>query len=345
MRPSRTACPTVEKVRVAVTGASGNVGSAVLRALARRPAVSQVLGIARRPPPGTTPGVEWLAGDVRSADLVAAFTGCDAVIHLAWLIQPARRRELIREVNVAGSRRVFRAAAAAGVATLVHASSVGVYSSGPSGRAVDEDWPRRGVASSGYSQDKVAAEDELDAVAAAHPELRVVRLRPGLIFQRDAATEIARYFLGPAVPARLLRPKWLPVIPLPGDLRFQVVHADDVAEAYASAALGEACGAFNVAADPVLDRAVLARLFRARELQVPLRVLRAGAAVTYRLHLQPTEPGWVDMAGDAPVMDTTRARTELGWQPSYSATEALSELFEGFAAGKAGATPVLSRRR
>lgn len=329
---------------MAVTGGTGNVGSAVLRALRQLPD-TEVVALARRPPEGRWDGVRWVAADVRGGDLVALFDGADAVIHLAWLIQPSRNRALIRSVNVDGSRRVFEAAAAAGVRTLVHASSVGVYSPGPKDRAVDESWPRRGVAGSFYSEDKVAAEDILDSVEAAHPDLRVVRLRPGLIFQRDAATEIARYFLGPLVPIRLLRAGMVPVLPLPSQLRFQAVHSDDVAQAYLQAVTREVRGAFNVAAEPVLDRAVLARLLHAKERNLAMSLLRRGAALSYRLHLQPTEPGWVDMAAEAPVMDITRARTELGWTPANTSTEAIAELLAGFAAGRSGTTPVLRGRR
>ncbi|MHB2022539.1 MAG: NAD-dependent epimerase/dehydratase family protein [Mycobacteriales bacterium] len=331
-------------MRVAVTGASGNVGSAVLRALAAAGGID-VVALARRPPEGAWRGVRWIAADVRGGDLASHFSGADAVIHLAWLIQPSRNRELIRSVNVEGSRRVFQAAAAAGVRTLVHASSVGVYSPGPKDRAVAESWPRRGVRGSFYSEDKVTVEDLLDSVESAHPQLRVVRLRPGLIFQREAATEIASYFLGPLVPMRLLRAGSIPLLPMPATLRFQVVHADDVAQAYLAAITQDVRGAFNIAAEPVLDRSLLAELLGAREVNLPEWLLRAGAAASYRLHLQPTEPGWVDMAVAGPVMDASRARAELGWRPRRSSGETIIELFSGFASRRAGPTPVLGARR
>ena len=108
--------------------------------------------------------------------------------------------------------------------------------------------------SSFYSRHKAAAERVLDAVEAANPELRVVRLRPGLIFKREAGPEIRRLFAGPLLPAALLKPGRLPLLPLPDRLVLQCVHGDDVGEAYRLAALSpDARGAYNVAADPVLD--------------------------------------------------------------------------------------------
>jgi nucleoside-diphosphate-sugar epimerase len=135
-------------VRVVVTGATGNVGTSVLHALGQDPAVEEIVGLARRAPQLRLPRTRWVTADVAHDDLGAHFAGADAVVHLAWLIQPSRDRATTYRVNVEGSRRVFEAAAAAGVASLVYASSVGAYSPGPKDRRVDEGWPTEGIASS-----------------------------------------------------------------------------------------------------------------------------------------------------------------------------------------------------
>jgi nucleoside-diphosphate-sugar epimerase len=313
----------------------------VLRALAEDSAVDSVLGLSRRRPGIVVPKVEWQTADVVESSLVPFFEGADAVIHLAWLIQPGRDRALTQAVNVRGSERVFAAVTEAGVPALVYASSVGVYSAGPKDRRVDESWPSDGISSSFYSRDKVAVERLLDGFERAHPGVRVVRLRPGLIFKRDAASEIRRLFAGPLLPGSLVRPGLIPFVPNVERLAFQAVHADDVGDAYRLAALGDARGPFNVAAEPVLDPPELARLLRARTVSVPGRVLRAAADATFRLRLQPSEPGWLDMALGVPLMDVTRAREELGWRPTRSASDALLELFAGLRDGAGLDTPPL----
>src|SRR5207248_2705746 len=75
-------------MRVAVTGATGNVGTSVLTALAEEPEVSSVVGIARRRPATPFPKVEWQTADVTSDDLTPFFKGADAVVHLAWVVEP-----------------------------------------------------------------------------------------------------------------------------------------------------------------------------------------------------------------------------------------------------------------
>ncbi|MGE5763080.1 MAG: NAD-dependent epimerase/dehydratase family protein [Mycobacterium leprae] len=330
-------------MRVLVTGASGNVGTALLRRLREEPEVHEIVGLARRVPAGEPDAkVRWVTADVAADPLEPLFHGVDAVVHLAWLIQPSRRPEELTRVNVGGSRRVFEAAAGAGVPALVYASSVGAYSPGPKDERVDESWPTEGVPTSQYSREKAAVERILDEVERDRPELRVVRLRPGLIFQAAAASEIFRYFLGAFVPAALLRPGRLPVLPLPAALRIQGVHADDVAAAYTQAVLRHVRGAFNVAAEPVLDPPALAEALGSRAVvPLPELVLRLAADLSWRVGLQPTTAGWVDLALNVPLLDTTRARTELGWTPRVSATDAVRELAEAMAARTGGPTPPL----
>ncbi|MFL5834665.1 MAG: NAD-dependent epimerase/dehydratase family protein, partial [Solirubrobacterales bacterium] len=175
-------------MRVIVTGASGNVGTSVLEALGREAKVDEIVGLARRVPTVEMPKVRWVGADVVADDLGPIFSGADAVIHLAWAIQPSRDEAVTERINVEGSRRVFDAAAAAKVPALVYASSVGAYSPGPKDRLVDESWRTAGIATSFYSRDKAEVERSLDAFERARPETRVVRLRPGLIFKREAAS-------------------------------------------------------------------------------------------------------------------------------------------------------------
>ena len=330
-------------MRIVVTGATGNVGTSVLSALGSDPAVTSILGIARRRPALEAPKVEWESADVVNAPLGDLFRGADAVVHLAWLIQPSRERETLRATNVTGSSRVFEAVADAGVGALIYASSVGAYSPGPKDRAVDEKWPTEGVRTSFYGQDKAAVESLLDAFEERHPSIRVVRLRPGLIFKSEAATGIRRLFVGRLAPRALFSRSAIPLVPDIPSLRFQAVHSDDVAEAYRLTVTTPVRGAFNVASEPVLDSKRLAELLGARPVRFPAGALRAAAAVSWRLRLQPTPPGWIDLALGVPIMDIGRARTVLGWSPRVGAGEALLELLDGMRRGEGFPTPPLER--
>jgi nucleoside-diphosphate-sugar epimerase len=328
-------------MRVVVVGGSGNVGTSTIDALSRDAAVCSILGVARRLPEWKPPKTEWAQADVVTDDLVPLLKGADVVIHLAWLIQPSRDGARLRAVNVDGSRRLFRAVADAGVPALVYASSVGAYSAGPKDRAVDESWPTEGVATSFYSRHKAEVERMLDRFEAEHSSIRVVRLRPALIFKGDAAEEVRRLFAGPFLPTFLLHPRVIPFVPRIAGLRFQAVHSLDIGQAYRLAATSDAGGAFNIAAEPVLGPPELAEALDARQLSLPAPAVRALTWATWQLRLQPTPPGWLDMALGVPIMDTSRARGELGWEPRYSSSEALLELLEGMRTGRGMPTPPL----
>ena len=348
-------------MRVAVVGATGNTGTAVLKALAGTPEVTSVLGIARRMPDtelAPYSGCEWASIDIAAAtsaeeaerELEEAFAGADAVIHLAWLIQPNSQRDLLRRVNVDGTERVARAAAAAGVRQLVVASSVGAYSPDPDRDPAlerrDESWPVKGVRTSHYSVDKAAQERVLDEFAAAHPEVTVTRLRPALVFQADAASEIQRYFLGGWMPMQLLDSAKPPALPLPRGLRgVQAVHADDLARAYVAAVAQGVGGAFNICADDLLAPQDLADILdHGRYVELPPRLVRAFLFGGHKTGLIAADEGWIDMAMAVPVMDNTRAKAELDWQPHHTAAEALRSLLQGMAEGRgAGSIPLRPR--
>jgi nucleoside-diphosphate-sugar epimerase len=279
-------------VRIVVTGASGNVGTALVRRLCGADGVDAVTGVARRVPAGEH--VDWCSVDVGAPDavarLAAVFAGAGAVVHLAWQRRPGR-------ANVTGAWHVAQAAVWAGVPALVVASSVAAYAPGPEDERVGEDWPATGVPGSPYSRDKADVEALLDEVELANPTLRVVRVRPGLIFPRPY----------PSLP--LLRLGRLAVVT---NLRVQAVHADDVAEAYVRAVLGDLRGPVNLAADPVLDGARIAKWLGGRAVRVPPGLLRLAGR------------GRVRLAREAPLVSTARAEKELGWRPRIDALDALA---------------------
>lgn len=328
-------------MRVVVTGATGNVGTSLLEALAEDPQVESVVGLARRTPAWQPAKTTWASVDVANDDLVEHFRGADAVVHLAWMFQPTHSPHVTWRSNVLGSVRTFDAAAEAGVPALVYASSVGAYSPGPEEGRVDESWPTHALPTAAYGREKSYVERVLDVFEREHPDTRVVRLRPGFIFKQAAASEQRRIFAGPLVPNALVRPGLIPVVPHVPGLVFQALHTRDAAEAYRLAVSRPVHGAFNIAAEPVVDAAALSELLDARPFKVPAGPIRAALAAAWRLHLVPASPMLFELARSLPLMDTSRARSELGWSPSVSSLDALREFLVGLRHSAGADTPTL----
>jgi nucleoside-diphosphate-sugar epimerase len=325
---------------VVVTGATGNVGSALVERLAAEPAVDEVVGVARRPHDWRPDKTTWSFLDVATDDLGPLLDGADAVVHLAWVFHPTRHPDQTWAVNVSGTDRLLRAAAS--VPALVVASSVGAYSPRRDLSPVDESYPTHGVPTAAYSREKAFVERLLDIHEAAHPDQRVVRFRPGFIFWQRAATQQRRIFLGPLVPGRLLRPGTLPVVPLPRGLHLPVLHTEDAADAYATAVLRPVTGAFNLAADPPLAPDDLAELLGARRVEVPPRLAHAALAAAFAAHAVPVEPGLLDLAMVVPMLDSSRARAELSWRPRHTPAEALQAFLSGVSGESGHPTPPLA---
>lgn len=328
-------------MRVVVVGATGNVGTSVVEVLAADEQVDAIVGIARRRPKWRPAKTTWVEADISCDELDEHFRGADGVVHLAWLFQPTHDEVATWRNNVLGAIRVFEAVARAGVGALVYASSVGAYSPGPKDRGVDETWPTHALPTAAYGREKSYLERVLDTFEREHGHIRVVRLRPGFIFKREAASEQRRLFGGPLLPRMLARQSLLPIVPDLRGLRLQALHSLDAAHAFKLAVLPPVHGAFNVAADPVVDPRSLGELLGARPLKLPVALIRAAVAAAWRLHLLPASPTLVDLALSLPIMDTTRARTELGWTPAHTALDAIGEFLEGLRAGGGMDTPPL----
>lgn len=341
-------------MRVAITGATGNVGTRLVERLLAEPSVTEVVGIASRLPTGPARHrVRYVRVDLGEPDaatkLTGSLAGVDAVVHLAWLLQPSREPEVMERVNIGGTRAVLAAVVSAGVGALVHASSIGAYSPAPKTPAVKEDAPTLGIATSSYSRQKAQAERMIEAFTAEHPDLRVVQIRPALVLARSASTEQARYFLGRLVPHRLVNRRLLGavgVLPLPDAFTTQVVHTADIADLFARAVVDpRARGVYNGAAEPVLDPPTIAAALGVRLVRVPLSPVRVLADLTWQARLQPTDPGWVDIASQTPLIDSSRARDELGWRPTHDARATLLEALDGVADGSGSGTPPLRGRQ
>jgi UDP-glucose 4-epimerase len=314
-------------MRVAVFGATGHLGNCVVRSLLTDKRIDRVIGVVRHVPDLDPFGIEWHEVSVSSDDLVPVLRGVDVVVQLRWAHQPAHDPAALSRINVEGSRRVFDAMLGANVNALVYVSSVAAYSPAP-GQRVGEDHPIGGVPGSVASAQRVAVERLLDRFETEHELVRVARLRPALVLDAGAVRTARRSFLGRQLLSRMTVPGRAPMVPdLPG-LAVQVVHGDDLGDAVRRAVTGPVNGAFNIAAEPVLTPAVAASEVDGRRVPLPEAAARWLGRASFALHLQPAEPGWMDLALQAPLLDTARAEAELGWQPAHSGLDALREFVD-----------------
>jgi nucleoside-diphosphate-sugar epimerase len=320
---------------VAVTGPTGDIGISAVHALEQHPEVERIVGMARRPFDAAAHGwtkTEYRQGDILDRDSVDALVGdADIVVHLAFIIMGSREESA--RVNLEGTRNVFEAAVA-GPRTrrLVYTSSVAAYgyhSDNPV--PITEDVPPRGSAEHYYSEQKAACEAALVEITADSP-LEVFVLRPCIV-AGPKALALAEAMPWTRLPDRVRKvtgavPLLKPPFPDPG-IPVQLVHHDDVASAIALAATTSAPpGAYNLAGDGLLTMSDVGQALGARPIKVPHVAARATSELIARLPFVPSGLEWLHAGRASTVMDTGKAKSQLGWTPKYTAAETLSGLAE-----------------
>jgi len=311
-------------MHIVVTGATGNVGTSVLEALANEARVRSITAIARRAPALKVAKTFFVRADVAEESLGPLFEGADAVIHLAWQFQPEKRAEELWSTNVLGSRRVFDAVRQARVPKLVHASSFSAYAPRQGSTPVDESFATTGISTSVYSRHKAEVERRLDEFERKNPRISVVRLRPCLTLKRAAASQILRRFAGPLFPRAAFAQVAQNVARQLANTGAQVAHTSDVANAYRLAVFSDARGAFNVA--PREGRNVRSFLDAP---SVPASAMLKAATLASRFGLHRADPDFMELSMQGPLLDDTRARNELGYAARYQADEVVAEVLVG----------------
>jgi UDP-glucose 4-epimerase len=318
---------------VAVTGPTGEIGISAVTALEREPTVEAIVGMARRPFDVSARGwvkTTYHQGDILDREAVDAFVAqADVVIHLAFLIMGSRAESA--RINLQGTRHVFEATVAAErPRRLVYTSSVAAYgyhSDNPV--PLTEEVPVRGSAEHYYSAQKAACEKLLAEITKGS-SLEVFILRPSIVAGPEA-TALADAMPWNRLPAPVravakVAPILKPVVPDPG-VPLQLVHHDDVAAAIALAATAPAPpGAYNLAGDGVVTVSDVAKALGGRPVRVPAVAASAASAAIARLPLMPSLLEWLHIARTSVVMDTTKAKTQLGWRPVHSSAQTLAAL-------------------
>jgi UDP-glucose 4-epimerase len=318
---------------VAVTGPTGDIGISAVEALEHAPEVERIIGMARSPFDPAAHGwarTEYLQGDITNRDAVDALVAdADVVVHLAFIIMGSRDESA--RVNLEGTRNVFEATVAADrPRRLVYTSSVAAYGYHADNPVpITEDVPPRGSPEHYYSEQKAACEAALAEITGGTP-LEVYVLRPCIVAgpRAPALAEAMpwKQLPGPVKRVAQALPLLKPLFPDPGT-PLQLVHHDDVAAAIALAATTSAPpGAYNIAADGVLSMSDVAKALGARPVRVPRAAVSAASEVIARLPFVPSALEWLHVGRTSVVMDTTKAKSRLGWEPKYTAAETLSAL-------------------
>jgi nucleoside-diphosphate-sugar epimerase len=306
-------------MKVAVTGISSYLARTVFPLLDADPALEEIRGLDLKEPSFRSAKLRFQRADVRDPGLARFLQGCDALIHMAFIVMPIRDEAMADDININGSKNVFRAAAQAGLRKIVYSSSVAAYGAWPDNpEFITEDQPIRGMPTFYYSRAKAAVELFLNEFQKEHPNLVITRLRPCIFVGptiENAVKDLVGALIVPRFPGR--------------NLKLQLVWDEDVAQAIHLAVRGDFPGAFNLAGDNPITMPDLAKVLGRPCLPLPFGLASAAIKILWPLHLSgQLSPGWIECIRDSIIVSSEKAKRVLGWKPSCDTAGALRRLME-----------------
>jgi UDP-glucose 4-epimerase len=311
-------------VRYLITGGSGYIGSRLTEILAAREEAERIVNLDVRPPARPHAKADFVRGDVRDfaaiRDLLEREQP-DALVHLAFLLNPIRDEARMYDIDVNGTEAVLRAAAAAGIQQLLVTSSATAYGAFPDNpRPIAEDWPVRGQPDFSYARDKAEADRLCQLWSLEHPDRVMTIVRPCIVFGPNVDNYISRGWE---------RSAFMPI--MDGvDEEFQLVHENDVVSAIAGLLDAKAGGAFNVAGDGALRWGESAQMIGLKTREMSLKAVRRIYAIAWALHAPRVEapPGNLNFIRYPWVVSNEKLKAEVGWAPSADTRQVFLETMQ-----------------
>lgn len=311
-------------MKILVTGATGVYGRSVVERLHRTG--HEVVAMARRPPKSMPPGVTFAAADVADLDAVRrGMSGCEVVCHLAFVVSPMKDREASRRISVGGTTNVVTAMTDTGARRLVFASSAMSYGANPDNPPLfTEAHEQRPSPDYVYGSDERAAERViLDS------GVEAVLARTGVTVGRNIDNLLVDIFAAPAI------------VGIKGvDIRYQLVHQDDIGRFFALACEGGPTGPVNVAPPDFLTLRRIAEILGKRYVETSASKALRAIEFAWKHNLADITPGEAAGISYLPRMDTTRLRTEWGFECAWSTADGVVDLRRAVT----GITAVAKRR-
>lgn len=302
-------------MRYLITGGSGYIGTRLVERLSEREETERIVVADIRPPASHRPKVAFERLDVRDGararELMDAHRP-DAVIHLAFVLNPIHDQQAQYDIDVSGTQNVLRAASESGVGHVMVTSSATAYGAFPDNPVpMAEDWPVRGVPSFPYACHKTEADRLSQLWALEHPDRTMTIVRPCIVFGPNVDNYIVRLWTEQPFQADL----GVPAQPL------QFVHEDDLVDALERLLHGRHGGAFNVAGDGTMLTTECADAIGLKRRRIPLGAYRRLVALMWRLRVAETPAGNIEFVIHPWVVSTEKLKRTTGWAPRHTTPE------------------------
>ncbi len=304
-------------MKMFVTGVSGYLGGLALKVFEDDPTIEKVVGADISPPPVKTSKLEFHRFDVRDPSIREAMNGCDAVLHMAFVLDEIKDKEKTYDININGSKNVFHSCLDAGVQWLIQMSSMAAFGPHPDNPVplTEEDYPR-GHPGCYYCYGKAELEHYLGWLKQRNPGWDVTILRPTVIVGEHIDNTISWLF------SRHFAFK----IKGHEDVLAQYIHEDDLVEAMRLVLKDRATGIYHITSDDYISLKEMMKRAGMIAPSLPAGLLCRMADASFRAGASPVSSHWIRMFMYSMVGSSEKIKDELGWKPGYTS----SELFDRF---------------
>lgn len=306
--------------KIGITGVSGYIGTALVSFLEQQQWCEQVYGTDFVDPPFSEKLI-FHKSDIRDPNLIDFWQdkGIDVMVHLAFIVDHIFDQQKMYDINVGGTLNILRICEALKIGHIIMASSATAYGAWPDNPVplTEEDSIRVFPDSFPYAHHKGLNEGYFKHFMVTHPEVVFNIVRPCVVYGPHTENYLSRILTK------------MPFVALVDGLdpQMQFVHEDDVASFFALLTQKRINGAFNLAGDGTLRLSEIAKIIGKPTVKVPSGLLKMFFKTMWKLHIYVEAPqGLVDFMAYPWVVDTTRAKELLGWQPKYSSEETLRSM-------------------
>src|SRR6478752_3344123 len=305
---------------VLVTGVSRDLGRKFARAAAADPSVARVIGVDAVPPRGDIGDVSFVRADIRNPVIAKIIVkeDVDTVVHMSIISTPgsAGGRNTMKELNVIGTMQLLAACQKApGVQTLVVKSTTTVYGASSRDPAMfTEDMEPRRAPRAGYAKDVAEIEGYVRGFARRRPDVRVTMIRGANVIGPHVTSPLTSYFRLPVIPTVFGH-----------DPRLQFLHEQDLLDVLRHATLSDVAGTFNVAGDGIMMLSQAVRRLQRPTVALPSFAVGNVGSLLRSARVADFSPEQLGLLTYGRGVDTTRMRSELGFEPAYTTAEAFAD--------------------
>lgn len=305
-------------MKMFLTGVSGYLGRLVVEMFDELDCVETMVGIDIKEPSFKSSKLEFHSMDVRSNEISRFMYDCDVCLHMAFILDEIRDKDLTHDININGGKNIFHSCIEAGVPRIIQLSSMAAFGAHSDNKIpFDEDDFPRGHPECYYPYAKAELEHYLMWLQKKNPDLKVTVLRPCVVVGESIDNTVMKLF------------SYKVAASIKGcEPMTQYISERDLAEAIRLVVEKEAIGTYHVTSDDMITLKEMQRMAGIIAPPLPRGFLSKTVDLAYALRLSDFSSHWIKMFFYPMVGSNEKIKKELGWKPESTSKELFSDMLK-----------------